>query len=75
MSDKSAIPLGRRTNRYSRAMPTHDSHRDTPRARNTPELSTSTRITSVQETSAQHAMPARRTHRRLLTPPRAQTNG
>ena len=71
-------------------MPTHDSHRDTPRARNTPELSTSTRITSVQKTSAQktsvqktsaqktsvqHAKPARRTHRRLLAPPLAQKNG
>ena len=61
-------------------MPTHDSHRDTPMARNTPELSTSTRITSVQKTSAQktsvqHAKPARRTHRRLLAPPLAQKNG
>lgn len=56
-------------------MPTHDSHRDTPRARNIPELSTSTRITSVQKTSVQHAKPARRTHRRLLTPPLAQKNG
>lgn len=71
-------------------MPTHDSHRDTPRARNTPELSTSTRITSVQKTSVQktsaqktsaqktsvqHAKPARRTHRRLLAPPLAQKNG
>ena len=66
-------------------MPTHDSHRDTPRTRNIPELSTSARSasvqktsvqkTSVQKTSARHAKPARRTHRRLLTPPLAQKNG
>lgn len=56
-------------------MPTHDSHRDTPRARNTPELSTSARSASVQKTSVQHAKPTRRTHRRLLAPPLAQKNG
>lgn len=51
-------------------MPTHKSHHATAKTHNAPA-----RNTSAQSTSTQHTKPARRTHRRLLTPPLAQKNG
>lgn len=51
-------------------MPTHESHHATAKTHTAPA-----RNTSAQSTSTQHTKPARRTHRRLLTPPLAQKNG